>query len=110
MRTFEAELNRAVADFVSRLAELGRLGAYAMVVRALERDTSVIDPTPARRRKRESDALRLGLRKSLRHFERQCIDEALQKHDGNVTAAAKALRVSRQSLQRKMRRLALSHR
>jgi len=40
-------------------------------------------------------------------FERQCIVRALGEYDGNITRAAKALRMNRQAPQRMMRRLGI---
>jgi arginine utilization regulatory protein len=50
-------------------------------------------------------ALQLGLGRTMVEVQRRCIATALDLHGGNITKAAAALRVSRQSLQRKMRRL-----
>jgi len=36
--------------------------------------------------------------------ERRALDEALRKHDGNVTAAARALGISRQAIYKALRR------
>mgnify|MGYP002401829784 CR=1 FL=1 len=50
-------------------------------------------------------AQRVGLRRALAQFEWQCIMRALDASDGNVTRAAAALGIRRQSLQRKLKDL-----
>jgi DNA-binding NtrC family response regulator len=43
-------------------------------------------------------------------FEREAISRALDKHDGNVSAAARQLGIHRQSLQQKMTQLGIPSR
>lgn len=48
-----------------------------------------------------------GLQRAVDEFEGRCIAYALENHGGNITRAAITLRLSRQSLQRKMIRLGI---
>ncbi len=108
MTAFEAELDRIVSQFVAQLADLARLAAYEMVVEALERqhgERAVARRSTSAKASDPSGAMRSGLRRTVDDFQRECIGPALIKHDGNITRAAKALRIGRVSLQRKMRRL-----
>ena len=50
----------------------------------------------------------LGLSENIQDAERAVIRKALAQHRGNKTLAAKALGVSRRTLSRKLKRLALS--
>lgn len=110
MTSFEAELNRLVARFVSELADRAGLAAYQMAIQALERGT--VPDRPTRRSRRDpvvdpSIAMRVGLMRATDEFHRQCIARALSSHNGNITHAATALGLVRPSLQRIMRRLGM---
>jgi transcriptional regulator with PAS, ATPase and Fis domain len=101
---FEAELNDLVADFAARLADLAQDAAYAMVANAF--DSSAPDHGPRAPSLATKRTPRRGsLSERLMDVERDIIIEALEDFGGNVTRTATALRVSRQSLQRKIRRL-----
>lgn len=113
MTSFEAELDGIVSRFVAELAELARTAAYRMVIDSLEQ---VHRPHKSAAAVWEAKpglgidpgrALRAGLRRTVREFERHSITHALEKFDGNITRAAKALRIPRVSLQRTMRRLGM---
>lgn len=62
-------------------------------------------PTKRAKAIKPSVALRVGLRGALLQFEAECIARALDVHGGNITHAAKALRIRRQSLQRRVRQI-----
>lgn len=104
-KEFETAVNKLAASFITQLAELARLSIREMVVHALQQP----EQRPRRRRVTNlfdpARALRNGLGPIVNDFERKCIAHALSKHGGNVTYAAEALRMTRQSLQRKIRRL-----
>jgi len=53
---------------------------------------------------------RASLNDAVREFERRYIVRALREHGGSITHAATALGISRQSLQRKVRRLGIARR
>lgn len=54
---------------------------------------------------RNEDQAYVPLKKQLLQFEAHCIKEALEHHEDNISQTAKALGMSRQSLQYRMRRL-----
>lgn len=64
--------------------------------------TSVSEPQKSR-----SGGLKDAVREATTRIERESIIKALESTDGNVTKAAKALQISRKSLQNKMRDLGL---
>ena len=88
----KAKTERLVAAFVEQIVTLAEHAAYEMVIRALEG---------------QGGTGPVKLSQAVDEFERQLIRRALQDNDGNVAHAAQALDVARQSLQRKIRRLAL---
>lgn len=108
MTAFEAELDRLVTRFVAQLADLARTAALQMVIDALERphpSQQTARSTSAEHNLDPGKALRIGLRRLTKELHAQAIVRALERFDGNVSHAARALRIPRVSLQRMMRRL-----
>ncbi|UQZ91375.1 hypothetical protein C4J81_18935 (plasmid) [Deltaproteobacteria bacterium Smac51] len=54
------------------------------------------------------DSLRLGLKEALLDHEKHLIESALKEHNNNISRAAKALKLSRQGLQQRLKKLGLS--
>ena len=51
-----------------------------------------------------------GLREAVDRYQRQLIEALLQRHQGNLSATARALKIDRGNLHRLSRRLGLTHR
>jgi len=69
--------------------------------------SSVALPSPDARGGEGAESLKDIVRRATAHLERDLIRQALQETGGNVTRAARRLKISRKSLQTKMRELGL---
>jgi len=124
MRVLEAELHRLIEECVSRIATLARMAAREMVESALRTDVARPRVRRADGRARDDGArdvfggllhdieqgARPTLDRALAEFEGRYIERVMLDHGDNISHAAKALGLSRQSLQRKRARLRLRRR
>lgn len=87
-------------DYASAISEGGLLDVKYFPSRLSAPKTA---PGPNKR----NDSLRLGLKEALLEQEKVLIEEALREHGRNITRAARALKLSRQGLQQRLKKLGL---
>jgi anaerobic nitric oxide reductase transcription regulator len=104
IRELEHLLSRSA---LKAIAEQGREDIVTIQPRHLDLATAPSESTTAATAEQTTTNPSLSLRDATENFQRQLIEQALQKAEGNVAAAARAVQLDRSNLLRLIKRLGL---